>query len=158
MIPADEQAESEATPDDTASEEVAPEANAPKIVHFDFYSPDQVPGIQEDMGKAGIKPNIITYSAMIKGYCRMGDIQTAFDILRRMKSEGNARPDEIMYNSLLDGCVRGNLVDEALKLVEEMQQEGVRPSNYTLSILVKLMNRSRNLDGEIGRASCRERV
>ena len=46
MIPADEQAESEATPDDTASEEVAPEANAPKIVHFDFYSPDQVPGIQ----------------------------------------------------------------------------------------------------------------
>merc|ERR1719440_2643516 len=28
-----------------------------------------------------------------------------------------------------------------------MQQEGVSPSNFTLSILVKLMNRSRNLDG-----------
>merc|ERR1719482_1829841 len=28
-----------------------------------------------------------------------------------------------------------------------MQYEGVKPSNYTLSILVKLMNRTRNLDG-----------
>merc|ERR1719399_977720 len=64
-----------------------------------------------------------------------------------MKEEGGARPDEIMYNTLLDGCVRGNLVEEGLKLLEEMQHEGVKPSNYTLSILVKLMSRSRNLDG-----------
>merc|ERR1719163_1551143 len=71
----------------------------------------------------------------------------AFDILRRMKSEGNARPDEIMYNSLLDGCAQSNLVDEGLKLLEEMQREGVKPSNFTLSVLVKLMSRSRNLDG-----------
>merc|ERR1719272_1045417 len=60
--------------------------------------------------------------------------------------QGGVRPDEIMYNSLLDGCAQSNLVDEGLKLLEEMQQEGVRPSNYTLSILAKLMNRSRNLD------------
>merc|ERR1719163_1885142 len=71
----------------------------------------------------------------------------AFDILRRMKSEGNARPDEIMYNSLLDGCAQSNLVDEGLKLLEEMQREDVKPSNFTLSILVKLMSRSRNLNG-----------
>merc|ERR1719359_374052 len=84
---------------------------------------------------------------MIKGYCRMGDIQTAFGILRRMRQEGGARPDEILYNSLLDGCTRSNLMDEGLKLLEEMQQEGVKPSNFTLSILVKMMSRSRNLDG-----------
>merc|ERR550514_1954640 len=28
-----------------------------------------------------------------------------------------------------------------------MQQEGVKPSNFTLSVLVKMMSRSRNLDG-----------
>merc|ERR1719281_2322046 len=108
---------------------------------------DQVPRVQEDMARSGVPPNIITYSSLIKGYCRMGDIQTAFDILRRMKSEGNARPEEIMYNSLLDGCAQSNLVDEGLKLLEEMQREGVKPSNFTLSILVKMMSRSRNLDG-----------
>merc|ERR1719456_707858 len=103
---------------------------------------DQVSRVQEDMARSGVPPNLITYSSLIKGYCRMGDIQMAFDILRRMKSEGNARPDEIMYNSLLDGCAQSNLVDEGLKLLEEMQREGVKPSNFTLSILVKMMSRS----------------
>merc|ERR1719498_541380 len=51
-----------------------------------------------------------------------------------------------MYNSLLDGCAQNNLVDEGLRLLEEMQNEGVSTSNFTLSILVKLMNRSRRLD------------
>merc|ERR1719420_1093691 len=98
------------------------------------------------MDKHGIKPNVITYSTMLKGHCQMGDIQTGFQILDQMKKEGRARPDEIMYNSLLDGCALNSLVDEGLKLLEEMQREGVKPSNFTLSILVKMMNRARKLD------------
>merc|ERR1719311_1060335 len=56
------------------------------------------------------------------------------------------KPDEIMYNSLLDGCASNSLVDEGLNLLEETQKEGVSPSNFTLSILVKMMNRARRLD------------
>jgi len=108
---------------------------------------DQLSGIQEEMEKVGVQPNLITYSAMIKGYCRMRDIQKAFDILNHMRREGGVRPDEITYNSLLDGCAQNNLVEEGMKLLEEMQQEGVKPSNFTLSVLVKMMSRSRNLDG-----------
>merc|ERR1719443_222010 len=107
---------------------------------------DQVATILQDMAKHGIQPNVITYSTMLKGHCQMGDIQTAFSILDRMKKEGRAKPDEIMYNSLLDGCALNNLVDEGLRLLEEMQREGVKPSNFTLSILVKMMNRARKLD------------
>jgi len=108
---------------------------------------DQVPRVRAAMSKGGVRPNLITYSAMLKGYCRVGDIQTGFDLIRQMKKEDGLIPDEIMYNTLLDCCVRGNLMDEGLRLVEEMQHEGVKPSNYTLSILVKMMSRSRNLDG-----------
>jgi len=108
---------------------------------------DQVARVEEDMRSNGIKPNVITYSTMIKGYCQMGDIQTGFAILKRMKDEGCARPDEIMYNSLLDGCAQNHLVDEGTALLEEMQRDGVRPSNYTLSILVKMMSRARKLEG-----------
>merc|ERR1712224_817610 len=63
-----------------------------------------------------------------------------------MKKETNMKPDEIMYNSLLDGCAQNNFVDEGVRILEEMQSEGVPPSNFTLSILVKLMNRARRLD------------
>merc|ERR1719355_177167 len=107
---------------------------------------EQIPDILEDMKKHRIKPNVITYSTMLKGHCQNGDIQTSFLILEQMKKDARLKPDEIMYNSLLDGCAQNNLVDEGLRLLEEMQIEGVTPSNFTLSILVKLMNRARKLD------------
>jgi pentatricopeptide repeat protein len=107
---------------------------------------EHIPDILEDMKKHRIKPNVITYSTMLKGHCLNGDIQTGFLILEQMKKEARLRPDEIMYNSLLDGCAQNNLVDDGLRLLEEMQNEGVHPTNFTLSILVKLMNRARKLD------------
>jgi len=107
---------------------------------------DQVPGIVEDMKQSGIEPNVITYSTMLKGHCHAGDIQSAFMILEDMKKKTNLKPDEIMFNSLLDGCALNNLVQEGLKLLTQMENEGVKPSNFTLSILVKMMNRSRKLD------------
>jgi pentatricopeptide repeat protein len=105
-----------------------------------------VPKILEDMKTHGAMPNLITYSTMLKGHCQNGDVQTAFALLEEMKKEVGLKPDEIMYNSLLDGCAQNSLVEQGLRLLEEMQCEGVKPSNFTLSILVKLMNRARRLD------------
>jgi len=107
---------------------------------------DKLPQIVEDMKTHRVMPNIITYSTMLKCHCQSGDIQTGFSILEQMRKDAHLKPDEIMYNSLLDGCAQNSLVDEGLRLFEEMQSEGVRPSNFTLSILVKLMNRGRRLD------------
>merc|ERR1719359_2372472 len=107
---------------------------------------EHLPKILENMKESRVKPNVITYSTMLKGHCQNGDIQTGFLILEQMKKDAHLKPDEIMYNSLLDGCAQNNLVDEGLRLLEEMQSEGVPPSNFTLSILVKLMNRARRLD------------
>merc|ERR1740117_2320720 len=107
---------------------------------------DHLTTILEDMKANRIKPNLITYSTMLKGHCQNGDIQTAFQILEQMKKDAHLKPDEIMYNSLMDGCAQNNLVDEGLRLLEEMQSEGVKPSKFTLSILVKLMNRARRLE------------
>merc|ERR1719498_817627 len=51
-----------------------------------------------------------------------------------------------MYNLLLDGCARQGLYDRGMTVLERMNKSGVRPSNYTLSVLVKLANRGRKLD------------
>lgn len=107
---------------------------------------DRVPNIVADMHRYNIKPNLITYSTMLKGHCQSGDVQTAFSLLNQMKTEARLKPDEIMYNSLLDGCAQSGLVDEGLRLLEEMKKQGVPPSNFTLSVLVKLMSRARRLD------------
>merc|ERR1719359_2787497 len=107
---------------------------------------EHLPKILENMKESKTTPNVITYSTMLKGHCQNGNIQAGFAILEQMKKDGRLKPDEIMYNSLLDGCAQNNLVEEGLRLLEEMQNEGVAPSNFTLSLLVKLMNRARRLD------------
>mmetsp|Transcript_37999 Transcript_37999/g.104493 ORF Transcript_37999/g.104493 Transcript_37999/m.104493 type:complete len:1114 (+) Transcript_37999:133-3474(+) len=105
-----------------------------------------VPELLADLAETDLKPNVITYSTILKGHCKAGDIHAAFALLDQMKRDTNLKPDEIMYNSLLDGCAQHNLVSEGLRVLDEMQVAGVPPSNFTLSVLVKLMSRARRLD------------
>ncbi|KAF4751594.1 hypothetical protein FOZ62_006926, partial [Perkinsus olseni] len=112
---------------------------------------DRVSDIFRDMEVQGIEPDIITYSTVVKGYCLAGNVDRAFSVLRDMSgdSQNDRRrrfaPDEIMYNSLLDGCAKQHRVEQALELLDEMRANQVAPSNYTLSILVKLLGRARRL-------------
>merc|ERR1719218_391387 len=98
------------------------------------------------MKQGHVEPDIITYSTIVKGYCLSGDVDRAFEVLEEMKRDSKFAPDEILYNSLLDGCAKQHRVDEALKLLDDMKASGTAPSNYTLSILVKLMGRARRLN------------
>merc|ERR1719335_1967141 len=108
---------------------------------------DRVPALLEDMKKAvpPVEPDTVTYSTIIKGFCRSGSLDRALAILKDMKADGNFAPDEMMYNSLLDGCAKEHRPNDALKLLDEMRKSGVAPSNYTLSMMVKLMGRCRRL-------------
>merc|ERR1719160_1234472 len=101
----------------------------------------KVPELLRDMKRKSIEPNVITYSAILKGHCQAGDFELGFEVLETMKRETKLKPDEIMYNSLLDGCVRNNLYERGVELLGEMERVGVRPSNFTLSIVVKLASR-----------------
>merc|ERR1719453_1675008 len=92
--------------------------------------------------------NTVIYSTILKGFtlAKQPDrIDKVFQVLRKMLAGGRHDPDEILFNSLLDGCARQHRVDDALQLVEDMHKHHVQPSNYTLSILVKLLGRSRRL-------------
>lgn len=106
----------------------------------------RIPAMLEDMVDQGIPPNIITYSAIIKGYCQAGRVDDAFSVLEGMVNTTALRPDEIMYNTLLDGYARQGMVDRGMELLERMQSDRVTPSNFTLSVLVKLCTRGKQLD------------
>jgi len=107
----------------------------------------RVPQLLEDMKAATppVEPDIITYSTMVKGFCAAGDLDKGLQLLQAMEQDGKFAPDEVMYNSLLDGCAKQHRLDDALKLLSNMRTSGVAPSNYTLSIMVKLLGRARRL-------------
>merc|ERR1719326_415558 len=109
---------------------------------------NRVPALLEDMKAAvpPVEPDIVTYSTIVKGFCNSGNLDRALKVLKDMKSSGKYSPDEVMYNSLLSGCAKEHRPDEALQLLSDMKKSGVAPSNYTLSMLVKLMGRCKRLN------------
>mmetsp|Transcript_74709 Transcript_74709/g.117794 ORF Transcript_74709/g.117794 Transcript_74709/m.117794 type:complete len:890 (+) Transcript_74709:66-2735(+) len=108
----------------------------------------RVPSLLEDMKGATppVEPDIVTYSTIVKGFCNAGNLDRALKVLDDMKASGKHVPDEVMYNSLLGGCAKEYRPDEALQLLDDMRKYNVPPSNYTLSMLVKLMGRCRRIN------------
>merc|ERR1740117_1846165 len=111
---------------------------------------DRVPALLEDMKSASppVDLDIVTYSTIVKGFCNSGNLDRAMAILEDMQSSSDLKfkPDEVLYNSLLDGCAKQSRPDDALKLLDDMKKSGVKPSNYTLSMIVKLMGRCRRVN------------
>lgn len=106
----------------------------------------RIQALLEEMASAQIDPNLITYSTVIKGYCQENRLHKAFELLEDMKRTKQFCPDEVTYNTLLDGCARYGMWDRGIALLDEMEKAGVAPSNFTLSVLVKLANRSKRPD------------
>merc|ERR1719393_671586 len=98
----------------------------------------RIPSLLKDIESQGLKMGLVTYSAILKGYCQKNMLDEAFELFDEMTNTTGLEPDEIMYNSLLDGCARQGLYDRGLKLYRKMEVSGVRPTNYTLSVLVKM--------------------
>jgi len=106
------------------------------------------PELLEDMRAATppVEPDIVTYSTLVKGYCYAGSLDRALQVFKNMQQEAKCKPDEVLFNSLLGGCAKEFRIEEALQLLNDMRKFGIAPSNYTLSMLVKLMCRCRRLD------------
>jgi len=103
----------------------------------------RVQPLLEGMCKHGVTPNVITYSTVIKGYCSANRLDDAFQLLHDMKQNSKLCPDEVTYNTLLDGCARYGSFDRGMSVLKEMRDASVPPSNFTLSVLVKLATRAR---------------
>lgn len=106
----------------------------------------RIPLLLKEIEANGLQMGLVTYSAIIKGYCAQNLLDDAFDLFNHVVESTDLQPDEIMFNTLLDGCARLSLYDRGMGVFDMMQQAGVRPSNYTLSVFVKLANRGKKLE------------
>lgn len=106
----------------------------------------RIPGLLEDMACDNIEPNLVTYSTVLKAYCHENRMDKAFEMLEELKRSGRYQPDEITYNTVIDGCARNCLYERGMAVLKDMEKNRVRPSVYTLSLLVKLAHRCEKLD------------
>ncbi|GLT40292.1 hypothetical protein SLA2020_144370 [Shorea laevis] len=81
----------------------------------------------ELMQREGFHPNQVTYTMLIGGHIRSGEIDHAIGLFNKMNADG-CTPDECTYNTLLKGlCRLGRLLD-ALSLFVAMRKRGFFPS------------------------------
>merc|ERR1719247_20814 len=106
---------------------------------------DEVSKLVESMEPNGCASDAITYSTIVKGYCIKGDLDKAFEVFRSMQGNGMAA-DSIIYNTVMDGCTRHNRMDLVDLVLEDMDKFSIKPSNFTLGILVKMYGRRHQLD------------
>mmetsp|Transcript_41668 Transcript_41668/g.109878 ORF Transcript_41668/g.109878 Transcript_41668/m.109878 type:complete len:656 (+) Transcript_41668:160-2127(+) len=93
----------------------------------------------------GVTPDVITFSILIKANCDAGRLEKALGLLDGMM-ELHLCPDEVIFNNLLGGCIRDANHILAKRLYHSMVEGGIRPSNATFSILIRLFTSCRQLD------------
>jgi len=95
-------------------------------------------------GKYHIEVNAID-SAGKHVVCIKGDLDKAMEVFRQMQAN-NMAADAIVYNTILDGCTRHNRMDLADEILEDFEQFNIKPSNFTIGILIKMYSRRKRLD------------
>ncbi|KAJ9556681.1 hypothetical protein OSB04_011295 [Centaurea solstitialis] len=90
------------------------------------------------------KPDVVMYSTMIKGLCKVGINDTAIGLLRLMDERG-CKPNVMTYSTIIDSLCKDKMIDDALKLFNEMiLHKGILPDVVTYNSLISgLCNQGR---------------
>lgn len=84
-----------------------------------------------------VKPDMITYSMLIKAQCDAGEMGKALQILEDML-QCQCDIDDVVFTHLIEGCCNVSNVALAEKLFKDMQAASIKPSVYTLTAMVKV--------------------
>lgn len=77
--------------------------------------------IMDSMWLAGVKPNVVTYTALIKGFCSSRMMDSAGAAMRKMITDSPPIiPNVRTCNTYLRGCIREGCVEEAEWLIAQM--------------------------------------
>jgi len=92
-----------------------------------------------------VKPDLITFSILLKVNCDAGRLDSSLELLDAML-QINLQPDEVIFNNLLAGCAKHANSTLAKRLYSDMVATGIKPSNATFSIMIRLFAQCRLLE------------
>jgi len=90
--------------------------------------------------REGARPDLVTYSVLIKALVDQHDLDSALRLVEDMMAAGHS-PDDIILTHLLEGCRHAGNHSLGKKLFADMLASGVKPSEFTLVTMLKLHGR-----------------
>ncbi|KAL8129846.1 hypothetical protein V2J09_019001 [Rumex salicifolius] len=106
---------------------------------------DEVSRVLNEMESFGCKPNVITYTAIVKHLCESGKIEEAFDILEKMEKDG-CQPDMVIYNVILRALSSQYKMVGIDNLLFLLDQKGLSPDRYSYTALAGGMLKTGKVD------------
>ncbi|KAJ0247793.1 putative pentatricopeptide repeat-containing protein [Hirschfeldia incana] len=85
------------------------------------------------MSERGVCWNVVTYTLLIKCYCRKGLMEEAEKVFESVKKE---EKDQRVYGVLIDGYCRCGKVSDAVRVHDEMLRKGVRTNATIVNSLI----------------------
>ena len=111
---------------------------------------DKIEYLISIMQELGIQADVVTYSTLVRAYCKQKDLDSAMEVINRMKTvaaEGNkfsqdsskivpVYPNQLTYNIILNTLSEMGRPDEAEGIVRMMSRDGVKPDVITYNTIV----------------------
>ncbi|KAJ0975122.1 hypothetical protein J5N97_017087 [Dioscorea zingiberensis] len=85
--------------------------------------------------------NVISFTALLEGYVKLGDLQPARKIFESMRN-----PDVVAWTAMVVGYVQNGFHNDAMELFRLMVNRGPKPNNYTLAAVLSVCSSSAMLD------------
>jgi len=93
------------------------------------------------MRSAGVTPNVVIYTTLLKGHCAAGDTPAALKLIDAMsKEDPPVVPDLRSLNTFIRGCIRVGDIEAAHSLFIQIKQKwGLEPDATSYKYCVKLL-------------------
>ncbi|XP_020110725.1 pentatricopeptide repeat-containing protein At2g22070 [Ananas comosus] len=85
--------------------------------------------------------NVISFTALLEGYVKLGDLQPAREIFDLM----NYR-DVVAWTAMIVGYAQNGFNSDAMELFKLMLEKGPKPNNYTLAAVLSVCSSLASLD------------
>ena len=86
------------------------------------------------MKAAGVPPDVVTFSTLIKACNNAGDLGKAFEVLAEM---AGVAPNAVTVRTLIKACDNAGDFGKAFEVLAEMKAAGIRPNVVTFSALMR---------------------
>ncbi|XP_051143511.1 pentatricopeptide repeat-containing protein At1g02060, chloroplastic [Andrographis paniculata] len=98
----------------------------------------------------GVKPDLYTFSILIRGFCKNSMVDEAFRMFKEMESF-DCRPDVVTYSTIVDGLCQAGKANIARNVVAAMRNKGdaLRPNVVTYTTLIRGYCERREIDEAI---------
>ncbi|KAJ6682458.1 RESPIRATORY COMPLEX I CHAPERONE (CIA84) putative [Salix koriyanagi] len=97
-------------------------------------------------GKAKVPPNTTTFSIVINGLIKTGNLDLAVGLFRDMAQIG-CKPGLLLYNNLIDALCTSDRLQESCGLLQEMEDSGVEPTSFTNNCIFGCLCRRHDISG-----------